>query len=249
MKLQGRTALVTGGNTGIGREIALQLSAKGTTVIIVARDEVRAQETLSKAQGRMILIKADLSRRDEQERVVSEVTQRFPDLAILVNNAGIQVTMPDLGVDDGGLMSKFRQEIEVNLAAPIALSFGLLPVLARQSEAAVVSIASGLAIAPKRTAPVYCATKSAIRTFSRALRYRCEDAAPTVNVIDVVMALVDTGMTQGRGRGKLSPKAAARAVVRGIERNRAEVWVGQSGVLGLLQRVAPATAYGLLRNG
>ena len=249
MKLKGKVALVTGGSAGIGREIALQLAAKGATVIIVARDDARAQDIVSQARGRMLVKRADLSRRDEQDRVVAEVTREFPELAILVNNAGIQVTMDDTGIGDGGLTAKFREEIEVNLAAPIALSFGLMPTLARQREAAIVNIASGLAIAPKRTAPVYCATKSGLRTFSRALRYRCEDAAPTLRVVDVVMALVDTGMTTGRGTGKLPPPAAARAVVKGLEANRQEVWVGQSALLDLLHRIAPALAHGRLRNG
>ncbi len=249
MKLKGKVALVTGGSTGIGREIALQLAAKGATVIVVARDETRALDTVALARGRMIVKRADLSRTDEQDRVVAEVSREFPDLSILVNNAGIQVTMDDTGIGDGGLIARFRQEIEVNLTAPIALSFGLMPTLARQREGAIVNLASGLAIAPKRTAPVYCATKSAIRTFSRALRYRCEDAAPCLRVVDVVMALVDTGMTSGRGTGKLSPQAAARAVVNGLEANRQEVWVGQSALLDLLHRISPGLAYGRLRNG
>lgn len=249
MKLKGKVALVTGGSAGIGREIALQLAAKGATVIIVARDEARAQETALQAEGRIIVWQADLSRSAEQARVVADITREFPNLAILVNNAGIQVTMEATGIGDGGLAAKFREEIEINLGAPIALSFGFMPTLARQREAAIVNIASGLAIAPKRTAPVYCATKSAIRTFSRALRYRCEDAAPSIRVVDVVMALVDTGMTKGRGTGKLSAKAAARAVLSGIEASRNEIWVGQSALLDILRRIAPALAYSRLRNG
>lgn len=249
MKVKGKVALVTGGSAGIGREIALQLAAKGANVIIVARDEARALETALHAKGQIFIRRADLSQRDAQDQLVTDIIREFPDLAILVNNAGIQVTMDDTGIGDGGLASKFREEIEVNFAAPVALSFGLMPILARQKQAAIVNIASGLAIAPKRTAPVYCATKSAVRAFSRALRYRCEDAAPAIRVVDVVMALVDTGMTTGRGSGKLSAQAAARAVVKGLEANQNEVWVGQSGLLALLLRIAPSLAYNRLRNG
>lgn len=249
MIVEGKTALVTGGSAGIGRELALQLAAAGATVIIVARDADRARTTMAQASGRMTLIEADLSLHEEQDRVVSEAARRFPDLAILVNNAGIQVNLPETGIGDDGSAAKFREEIAINIAAPVALSFGLMPVMARLKEAAIVNIASGLAIAPKRTAPVYCATKSAIRTFSRALRYRCEDAAPSIRVIDVVMALVDTEMTRGRGGGKISAGEAAHAVLKGIEAGKKEVWVGKARLLDLLQRLAPPIAYGRLRNG
>ncbi len=130
---------------------------------------------MARAPDGMTFLSADLSRLDEQKRIISEVTDRWPDLSILVNNAGVQIDMPATGIGDHGRMA-FRSEIAANLTAPVALCFGLTPVLARQREAAIVNISLGLAIAPKRTAPVYCATKAGLCTFSRALRYRCEDA-------------------------------------------------------------------------
>lgn len=249
MQIDGKLALVTGGSAGIGQEITLQLAAKGARVIIVTRDRDRAEATTARYPDRISLLQADLSRREEQERVVAEVGRHWPDLAILINNAGIQVNMTATGIGDGGQMADFRSEIEVNLTAPIALSFGLMPLLARQKEAAVVNISSGLAIAPKRTAPVYCASKAGLRTFTRALRYRCEDAAPTIRIIDVIMAFVDTNMTRGRGGAKISAKDAARAIVDGIEKEQREVWVGKTRLLRVVSRLSPSLACHLLRNG
>lgn len=249
MRTEGKTALVTGGSAGIGQEIALQLAARGAKVIIVARDRQRAEATIGCSPERIALLQADLSRGQDQDRVVAEVTQCCPDLAILVNNAGVQINLAATGIGDGGRMADFRDEIDLNLTAPVALSFGLMPVLALQKEAAIVNISSGLALAPKRTAPVYCASKAGLGAFSRALRYRCEDSAPAIRVIDVAMDFVDTDMTQGRSGAKMTAHDAARAVVHGIERRNREVWVGKTRLLRILHRLSPAFAYRLLRNG
>lgn len=248
MQILGKTALVTGGSAGIGQHIAGQLVAQGARVVIVARDRARAAAFAAAHTGAITVLQADLSRSAEQDRIVAEIAGRWPELAILVNNAGIQTNMSDVGVGDEGRMAEFRAEIDLNLTAPIALSFGLMPLLAGQPEAAIVNISSGLAIAPKRTAPVYCASKAGLSAFSRALRYRCEDAAPTVQVIDVVMALVETGMTHGRAGTKMAPADAARAVVEGLVSGRSEVWVGRSRLLGVLHRVSPRLAFRMLRN-
>lgn len=249
MKIEGQTALVTGGTAGIGREIALRLAARRARVIITGRNRDAAEEVMSLGEGRISFIEAELSRPEGQARLIRDVRAGFPDLSILVNNAGIQVNMPATGIGDEGLMEAFRSEIGINLEAPVALSLGLMPLLALQQRGAIVNISSGLAIAPKRTAPVYSATKAGLSAFSRALRYRCEDAAPHVSVHDVIMAFVDTAMTAGRGTRKMHPADAARAVISGLERDRPRIFVGKARILAMLDRISPSLAGRILRNG
>ncbi len=249
MKIDGAHALVTGGTAGIGQQIAWQLAAAGATVIIVGRNRSAAEETIAACPDRIVWMEADLTRPEAQDALVRDVHDRWPALSILVNNAGLQVNLPPVGIGDGGLMSSFRSEIELNVSATVALSFGLMPLLANQRESAIVNISSGLAIAPKRTAPVYCATKAAVSSFSRALRYRCEDAGTGITVIDVLMPLVDTAMTKGRGTGKISPQTAASAVIKAIERNQPVLHVGKVRLLNMIARVFPGVAGRILRNG
>jgi uncharacterized oxidoreductase len=131
----------------------------------------------------------------------------------------------------------------------VALSAGLLPLLARQPSAALVNVTSGLALAPKRSAPVYCATKAAVRSFTRALRYQCEDGGLAVRVIEAIPPLVDTPMTAGRGRGKLSPERCAAEILAGVRRGAAEIPIGRTRLLRGLQRLSPALAYRIMRDG
>ena len=83
------------------------------------------------------------------------------------------------------------QEVGINFAALVKLTTLCMPLLRNQEQAAVVNISSLLAIAPKQSAPVYCATKAAVHSFSKALRWQLEDAAPSVKVIEVFPPLVD----------------------------------------------------------
>jgi NAD(P)-dependent dehydrogenase (short-subunit alcohol dehydrogenase family) len=113
---------------------------------------------------------------------VDALLEHHPALSVVVNNAVVQTPTDLLAEDPHALRASLRREIAVNIDAVVAVSAGLLPHLARQPEAAIVNITTGLALAPKRSAPVCCATKSAVRTFTRALRYQCEDATPALLV-------------------------------------------------------------------
>lgn len=190
---------------------------------------------------------ADLARADEIDRLVHEVPARFPNLTLLINNAGVQVTADVLADEPPALRAAFRDEIAINLEAVVALSTGLLPHLARQPSAAIINVTSGLALAPKASAPVYCATKAAVRSFTRALRYQCEDADLKVQVSDAVMALVDTDMTRGRGSRKMSAQDAAAEVLAGLQRGQDEIYVGRTKLLRLVMRLAPGVGERLMR--
>ncbi len=245
MEVKGRKVLVTGGSAGIGREIALQLAQKGATVLIVGRDLQRLEEAVAKFPQAINALPADLSMATEVDRLAATIAREHPDLALLVNNAALQSSL-DLTAG-GSSLPAIRAEIGVNFEAVVALAVALLPVLADNKPAAIVNLTSALAVAPKAAAPVYCATKAAVRNFSRGLRYQCEDAALGVSVIEVVMALVDTGMILGRGKGKISPETAARHVIDAIEHGLDEVWVGATKMIRALHRISPRLAERVLR--
>ena len=115
-------------------------------------------------------------------------------------------------------------------------------------SAAVVNISSALAIVPKTSAPVYCATKAAIHTFSQALRYQMEDSLPAVRVYEVIPPLIDTQMTRGRGSGKISPRQVAIETFRGLASDQYEIPVGKAKLLRTLHRLVPSVVAKMLRN-
>ncbi len=112
----------------------------------------------------------------------------------------------------------------------------------------MVNVGSGLGVAPKASAPVYCATKAALPSATRSLRYQMQDSGACVRFVDVVLPRVDTDMTRGRGTRKASPPAVADEVVRALRRGRDEVWVGRARVLRRLMRVSPGLGHRVLRG-
>lgn len=232
-----RTFVVTGASSGIGRELARRLAGQGHRVIAVGRDADRLAETARLAPG----IEAqpfDLAKVGAIDAFVADLVRRRPDIDGLVNNAAFQenVRMDEPGYGAG----RIAREIDVNLAAPIALCRALLGHLAGQPSAVIVNVTSGLAFAPKRTSAVYCATKAGLHLFSEALRAQLSRS--DVAVVEAVLPLVDTPMTAGRGRGKISAAAAAEAVVAGLKAGHARIFVGKARALPLLLRWAPSVA-------
>jgi uncharacterized oxidoreductase len=245
--LKNSTALITGGARGIGLELSEQLIGHGCNVVAVGRNTRDLKSLQLRYPENVKTIAADLSLPDDVDRLIARVIADHPTINILINNAGIQTEMDFFSGDAAALTLLARKEIAVNMDGPIALTLGLLPVLWSYQHAAVVNIGTGLAIAPKAASPVYCATKAAMRSFTKALRYQCKDQAPHVHISEAIMTLVDTDMTRGRGRGKISAKQAAAEVIAGLRAGRDDIWIAKAKLLPLLNRVSPGLVERMMR--
>ncbi|HYW20878.1 MAG TPA: SDR family NAD(P)-dependent oxidoreductase [Nodularia sp. (in: cyanobacteria)] len=247
MKLSKQTVLVTGGSAGIGFELARKFKQQNNRVIICGRNAeqlVRAAEEI----GDIETIQCDLAQSADIYALVETLKKKVGKLSILVNNAGVQLNYNFIQADPELTLKDIDWEIDVNLNATIKLTTLCLPLLLQEPQSAIVNVSSGLAIAPKRTAPVYCATKAAVHIFSKALRYQMQDNAPNIAVYEAILPLVDTNMTRGRGKGKISPAQVAQEIFEGIEKNRHEIHVGKVKLLVLIHRILPQLAEKILRN-
>lgn len=232
MDVNGKLALVTGGSDGIGREVALQLKAAGAEVVVTGRSAEKLQAMAALGFGTIV---GDLSQESGIDAVVAGVQGK--PLALLVNNAGVG---SDYELDDIASLASAAQCIDTNLYAPIAVITRLLPQLRAQSEAMIVNVTSGLAIAPRAGGPIYCATKAALRSYTQAIRYQLRDSG--VKVVEALPPLVATNMTAGRGGKMLPASECAAQIVRGIKADTAEIAVGQTKLLRLVHSISPALA-------
>jgi short-subunit dehydrogenase involved in D-alanine esterification of teichoic acids len=117
----------------------------------------------------------------------------------------------------------------------------------QQPCAAIVNVTSALAMVPKKSAPIYCATKAAMHNFTKALRYQLENTP--VRVFEIIPALVETEMTKGRGKRKITPEALAAEALRGIESDRYEIRIDKTKILFALHRLLPSVAERIIKNG
>lgn len=245
MKLQDRTLLITGGTSGIGYALVRQLAPVNRSIIVIASNAEKLRR-LGEEFSNVRTYCCSLEDASALQRTVSEIIHAHPDMSVVINNAGIQVT-PKL-LDDDFDYDSIEKEISINLAAPIKIcALVVHPLLNLKKPAAIVNVTSGLAIYPKIQSAVYCATKAGLRNFTRSFRYQLEQTQ--INVIEAILPLVDTPMTYGRGNGKMSPERAARAIICGVENNRAEIYVGKAKLIPLVARISPRLMAAILKSG
>ena len=241
MRMSGHKVLVTGGTRGIGLAFAEAFAESGNQIIIVGSSQASVDKALASHPdwlGRA----CNLADFDERASLLDWLRESHPDLSVIINNAGIQ----DDDAIAAGDMDALQREVAINVEALVHLCQGAIPILETQNEAALVNVSSGLAIAPKASAPVYCASKAFVRSYSIALRYQLE--ARGVRVFDLAPPLVKTDMTEGRNEGAISAEALVAEFLRAWKSDRYYIPAGQSKLLELVHRLSPALARRIMRS-
>lgn len=242
-----RKILLTGATRGIGRALTYQLLDLGATVLAVARDEAALEALQDDAPEQIDILAADLASPEMPRAVANWVADAHPDCAALINNAAI-MTHTRLTDPPHDRYTETAQEVAINLTAPIALCAALLPTLSRQPQSLIANVTSGLALAPLPNAATYCATKSGLRSFTKTLRYQVEDARLPIQVSEVLMTLVDTDLSQGDPKQKISAEQAARETLQGLAEGQREVAIDKVRLLRKVQRLSPALADRIIRG-
>jgi uncharacterized oxidoreductase len=235
MDANNQTILITGGTSGIGLALVNQLS-KNNCILVLARSH-KKMETLFGSISNIHCYCCDLSSQTAVTQALQCIIKNHPNISIVINNAGIQYT-PLFTADDFTLES-INEELQVNLHAPLIISAMLIKHWRQHNQqSAIVNISSALAIFPKTSAAVYCATKAALHNFSRALSYQLENTC--THVQEAILPLVDTAMTKGRAGKKISAQMAAAEIIAGICKNKKIIYVGKTKWLPLLMRINPS---------
>ncbi|GJL86538.1 MAG: oxidoreductase [Minwuia thermotolerans] len=241
MKLSKRRIVLTGGTSGIGRELALLL-AVDNAVIVLARETPRSARLQAEVPD-IVVVHVDLSDTEAVQAVGRQLAgEAAPDG--MINCAALQNT-PWIAAPDFDLAS-IRREIDINLTAVCLLSALLLPALLSRDAAFIMNINSGLGLVPKTDSAVYCATKGGLNIFTQSLRSQLTDTK--VRVQQAFLPLVDTPMTEGRGAAKLDAHDAARQIIRAIERGTGDADIGKVRLLRIISRLAPALARRIMRG-
>lgn len=191
MKLSGNTILITGGSTGIGLAFAERFMKAGNTVIVCGRRESALQDAEEQVPG-LITRVCDLDMESERLALFDWVTANYPEVNVLVNNAGIQLRYNVLKADARDHWNDFRKEITTNMEAPFHLSMLFAPFFAAKETAAIINVTSGLAFTPFAIAPIYSASKAALHSFTISLRHQLSDTS--VEVIEIAPPAVNTNL-------------------------------------------------------
>jgi uncharacterized oxidoreductase len=240
MNITNNTILITGGATGIGFELTKQFIAKGNTVIVCGRRENKLKEAKNLLPS-LITRQCDISDINQRRELFNFCVQQYPNINVLINNAGIQREI-DFRKGESNYLNG-DNETAINLEATFHLTALFTPHFMKQKESAIINVSSGLGIVPLVIVPIYSATKSALHSFSISLRKQLE--ATTVKVFEIFPPIVDTALDNGardkRGQTDkgISAEKVATESLNAINKNIYEIPIGIVKVLRIGSRINP----------
>ncbi|WP_031529353.1 SDR family oxidoreductase [Dyadobacter crusticola] len=238
MKTTGNTILITGGSAGIGFEIAKVFSENGNKVIITGRDEARLAKAASQLKNATPIV-SDISDKNAIAALVNRVAADFPELNVVINNAGRAFYYKLDGDQDAASIAE--EEMLTNYLSVIRLNQALLPTLKNAPDAAIVNVSSIAAIAANHQLATYAASKAALHSYSQSLRITL--AGSSVKVFELMPPLVNTEFSQEIGGANgIPPKEVADELFNAFETETFEVRVGNTESLYQLYLSSPGEA-------
>lgn len=241
MEIRNNTILITGGTSGFGLEFASRLIDLGNTVIITGRDQAKLDQT-KKRLPKVHAFKSDVSKPEAITTLYAQVIDQFPNLNVLINNAGEmrKINLHDTSID----LLDITREVEINLMGPIRMVQQFLPHLKKQKSAAIMNVTSGLALVPFPISPVYGATKSGLRSYTKSLRVQLKNTG--IQVFELLAPGAKTplndkfmGMDGFDAKTLMEPEKLIDAAIKGIQKDKLEIYPGLSNVIKVMSRIAP----------
>ena len=190
MDLSGNTILITGGTSGIGRALAKVFHRRGNQVIIAGRRQHLLNEITAAHPG-MRGMQLDVEDPHALDALAVHLQERFPELNVLINNAGIS-RREDLTAHTIDI-SVARSIIHTNILGVIHLTAALLPILRRRPRSTIITTTSGLGFVPFAQFPTYCASKAFLHSWLQSLRFQLRETP--VEVFELVPPYVQTELS------------------------------------------------------
>jgi short-subunit dehydrogenase len=265
MRLDGRTAVITGAAGGIGRAVAMSLARRRCNLALADLDQSGLTATAELARNHGVRVSQhviDVADRAAVAEFPQIVSQEHRGVDVLVNNAGVAVG----GTFEQVSETDFEWLFEINFWGVVRMTRAFLPLLHASDDARIVNLSSiyGVVAPPEQTA--YSASKFAVRGFSEALRHELEGSSIGVTVIHpggvatsiAEKARLPAGVSDeeiARRREKyrkllrLPPEVAGEIIVSAVERRQSRVLVGSDAkLISLIARLVPVSYWKLLAS-
>jgi len=237
MKLTGRTILITGGSAGIGLAFALKFLELGNQVIVTGRRQSALDELKAK-YPKLHTVQSDVADPAQIAFLAKRIKAGYPKLDVLMNNAGIMLhkNLKAPAADLDGLMT----EVNINVGGVIRMNSAFIDILTA-NKGTVINVSSALAFVPLPSAPIYCATKSAVHSYTQSLRFQLEETG--VEVIELMPPAVKTALTadlpEGDGVTLITTDELIKQSFAALKAGKVEIRPGQANLLALMRRLAP----------
>lgn len=223
----------------MGLEFVKQLTEIGAKVIVSGRKQDALNET-KKQFPNVHTFQSDVSNPKDIKDLFDTVTTLFPDLNIIINNAGMMrlIDLQDQSLD----LENINREIATNLTGTIQMVHQFLPHLLKQKSAGIVNVTSGIAFMSYSPAPIYSATKAAVRAYTQALRLQLQDT--NVKVFEMIPPGVKTNLQnewvkQPNERMMMNADDMVRIAIDGLQKDKKELKPFMIRIIKLATRLIP----------
>lgn len=258
MKVKDKVIVVTGGGSGMGRELVLHLLSNGAKVITVDINEKSLRETIALAGAKKDSLKTfivDITNKSAIDKLVDDAIEAFGSVDGLINNAGI--IQPFVKVNEMNFES-IERVMNINFFGTVYMIKAFLPHLLTRPESHIVNVSSMGGFLPVPGQSIYGASKAAVKLLTEGLVSELSET--NVNVTVVFPGAIQTNIKANSGLGtkagenpentskKLtSPSKAAIGIIKAMEDNKARVFIGRdSKIMDILYRLKPESASRLI---
>ena len=263
MKIDGCVAVLTGAGGGIGRALALALARGGCQLALIDINAGNLQETAEQARSLGTVVSEhpmDVADRVAIAALPEQVLSQHGQVDLLINNAGVALG----GNFDQVSVENFDWLMAINFDAVVCMTRAFLPLLQQRPAARIVNLSSLFGLITPAGQTAYCASKFAVRGFSNALRLELEGSPVGVTVVHPggIATAIATSARSPEGTDdsvlqerleraekllRMPPEKAAQIILKGIERNKPRVIVGNDArILSWLERLLPVNYWRLL---
>jgi uncharacterized oxidoreductase len=241
------TILITGGASGIGYEFAKQLSDTNT-VIIVGRNKEKL-EKVKKELKNIHIFECDVAKSQDIKALYNKISQDFPNLDILINNAGL-VTNIDLQKEIS--YEKLTEEMNINFNGTVYMCTQFLPLLKKQKNAKIINVTSALAYVPFSNSPIYSASKAALHSFTQSLRIQLKNT--NIKIFEIAPSTTKTAMLNSFSIEKqksmkiMTTETVVTTSIKEINKGTENIGVGETNALKMINRISPSFALKMINK-
>lgn len=229
-----QSVLITGGSSGIGFGLARRFHDRGDRVIITGRDAGRLDAAERRLPG-LRTIGSDIASSADREALAAYVVRDFPELDLLINNAGVQRRVAL--AEDGAPWSERQAELDALLSGPVHLNHLLiLAMLTHSRPSTIVNVSSGGALIPQPFAPLYSAAKAALHSYTTTLRHAL--AGTGIDVLELIPPAVATGLSGSPHPHGADVDQFCDAAFAGITARRPTIGFGPTDTPAIRERLA-----------
>ncbi|MBC8284318.1 MAG: SDR family oxidoreductase [Nitrospinae bacterium] len=189
MRLKNKTAIITGGGSGIGLATAHAFRKEGAKVVLFGRRKDKLEKAVEEIGDSALLVQGDMTKNDDLDQLINETLHNFKGIDILVNNAGLFNGAPLHEISD----SQWDEMMDINIRSVFQLTKRVLPVMMAQKNGSIIHISSILGLIAVPQVAAYNVSKGALNQFSRSIAV--EYGSYGIRSNSICPGLIDTDMT------------------------------------------------------